>query len=283
VPELDPYLTLGVPRSASREEIARAYRRLAKQHHPDAGAAPTEAMGRINEAWHILSDPTRRARWDRRHTVVQPPHWTAAPGEPIQRRPIREPDPPPSRMDSGRAAVLVVAGVAVLIGAVLIGLNAAFGRADSSEQFTSDRISFRYDPMWTLYPGDPQAAGGQSVIAHLATYDLAPDERCTSAGAPCLIAGELMPVGAVSLLFTSWSEGAPEASPSPDTLVGGEPAAVEVTQVDNVYVGWWQLSPPGFPDRWIEVRADFRATSQIDVDRAFIAIQDILDTVIFGE
>jgi curved DNA-binding protein len=61
VPELDPYSILGVPRTASREEIARAYRRLAKDHHPDAGAAPNPTMSRINDAWHTLSDPARRA------------------------------------------------------------------------------------------------------------------------------------------------------------------------------------------------------------------------------
>ena len=63
---LDPYATLGIPPRASRDEAARAHRRLAKQFHPDLNPGPvaTERMRRINEAWRILSDPTRRFRYD---------------------------------------------------------------------------------------------------------------------------------------------------------------------------------------------------------------------------
>jgi len=63
---LDPYATLGIPAGASRDEAARAHRRLAKQFHPDVnpGPAAAERMRRINEAWRILSDPARRSRYD---------------------------------------------------------------------------------------------------------------------------------------------------------------------------------------------------------------------------
>jgi hypothetical protein len=167
---------------------------------------------------------------------------------------------------------------------VLIGLNLMLGPVDDRVEFTGDEIGFRYDPSWTLYAGDEGADdGGRRVVAHLATYELDAADRCTSSADPCLIAGELMPAGEVSLIFTARSEGTPpQPSPDADTVIGGAPAALEVTQVDNVYVAWWQLSPPGFPDRWIEVRADFRARRQIDVDRAFMAIQEILATVTFG-
>jgi hypothetical protein len=292
VAELDPYATLGVPRTASRAEIARAYRRLAKQHHPDAGAEPTATMSRINEAWHTLSDPARRARWDRQHTIVDPPPWTGAPayGRPRQRRPPREPEAPTSPQESGRTAALVVAGVAVLIGVALIGMNAVFGPSDPRTQFTSDEISFKVDPGWSVYPGEEEVANGHRVIAHLASFGLAPDERCTSAGDPCLLVGETMPAGQVSVLVTAWSEGTPP-EPEPvvsrpfgldaDDFIGGEPAVVEVTQVDDVYVAWWQLSPPAFPDRWIEVRADFRSLSPLNVESISSALQALLDSVEF--
>ena len=63
---LDPYTTLGIPASASREDAARAHRRLAKAFHPDVnpGRAAADRMRRINEAWRILSDPVRRSRYD---------------------------------------------------------------------------------------------------------------------------------------------------------------------------------------------------------------------------
>ena len=63
---LDPYAVLGIPPGASRDEAARAHRRLAKAYHPDLnpGPAAAERMRRINAAWRILSNPARRARHD---------------------------------------------------------------------------------------------------------------------------------------------------------------------------------------------------------------------------
>ena len=62
----DPYAVLGVPREASGQEIRRAYRRFAKRYHPDmhADSKSGEQMRRVNQAWDMLSDPSRRARWD---------------------------------------------------------------------------------------------------------------------------------------------------------------------------------------------------------------------------
>jgi curved DNA-binding protein CbpA len=62
----DPYAVLGIPRDASQQTALDAYRRLAKQFHPDVTTDPGagERMRRINEAWRVLSIPTRRARYD---------------------------------------------------------------------------------------------------------------------------------------------------------------------------------------------------------------------------
>lgn len=64
---MDPYETLGVARDASQEDIKRAYRRLARQHHPDANQHDPEAEERfkeITQAYEVLSDPAKRQRFD---------------------------------------------------------------------------------------------------------------------------------------------------------------------------------------------------------------------------
>ena len=60
----DHYATLGVPRSASQDEIQRAYRALARRHHPDLDPEPgaDERFRAISEAYRVLSDPERRRR-----------------------------------------------------------------------------------------------------------------------------------------------------------------------------------------------------------------------------
>jgi curved DNA-binding protein CbpA len=67
-PDPDLYQLLGVPREASREEIAQAWRRRARAEHPDARPRDAAAPGRFHvlaEAYQVLSDPARRAAYDR--------------------------------------------------------------------------------------------------------------------------------------------------------------------------------------------------------------------------
>lgn len=60
------YEILGVAREADEREIRSAYRRLAKQYHPDANADPdaSERFLKIQEAYEILSNPEKRAEYD---------------------------------------------------------------------------------------------------------------------------------------------------------------------------------------------------------------------------
>ncbi|MFQ5767442.1 MAG: DnaJ domain-containing protein, partial [Acidobacteriota bacterium] len=64
----DPYEILGVPRDASARDISRAYKRRARKEHPDVNPgdrAAEERFKRISEAYALLSDPAKRAAYDR--------------------------------------------------------------------------------------------------------------------------------------------------------------------------------------------------------------------------
>lgn len=84
----DYYATLGVPRDASADDIKKAFRKLARQHHPDTAAdkkAAEEKFKEINEANEVLSDPEKRqkydrlgARWNEAETGMPPPGWQQA-------------------------------------------------------------------------------------------------------------------------------------------------------------------------------------------------------------
>lgn len=67
-PPRDLYQVLGVARDASREEIALAWRRRARDEHPDARRGDPGAPARfrvVADAWQVLGDPARRAAYDR--------------------------------------------------------------------------------------------------------------------------------------------------------------------------------------------------------------------------
>jgi len=60
---MDHYVTLGVDKNATPDDIKKAYRRLASKHHPDKGG-DTSTFQKIEEAYRILSDPNQRQQYD---------------------------------------------------------------------------------------------------------------------------------------------------------------------------------------------------------------------------
>ncbi len=83
----DYYETLGVPRTADKEQIQTAYRKLARKYHPDLnkGKDAEAKFKQINEAYEVLRDPQKRKRYDQLGTAWNagddfspPPGWDAS-------------------------------------------------------------------------------------------------------------------------------------------------------------------------------------------------------------
>jgi curved DNA-binding protein CbpA len=98
-PGPDLYQLLGVPREASREAIAQAWRRRALAEHPDSRPGDAAAAGRFRAlagAWHVLGDPARRAAYDQALAREHPPASVSRPPGPAVVAPAaRVSGPPP--------------------------------------------------------------------------------------------------------------------------------------------------------------------------------------------
>jgi molecular chaperone DnaJ len=115
------YEVLGVASTASATEIRDAYRRLARQHHPDQrGGGTATLMAEINEAHRVLSDPGRRAVYDaglRGVSTVATPRKPGPTTRPTVPPPaVRPPARYPWKLALGMAAV---GATVVLVGAAL--------------------------------------------------------------------------------------------------------------------------------------------------------------------
>src|SRR5881398_3424995 len=122
-PGPDLYQLLGVPREACREEIAQAWRRRARDEHPDARPADAGAPGRFRAlagAWQVLGDPARRAAYDRVLARERPPGpgrvtpLAPMPGPPLRAGPVRvegpRQAPPAGGWDEKDVGLAVLAG-----------------------------------------------------------------------------------------------------------------------------------------------------------------------------
>ena len=84
----DPYALLGVPKGATQDDVSKAFRKLAKELHPDVrpdDKAASERFKRVSSAYELLSDPAKRARYDRGEIDAS--------GEPRRHQPHGAPPP----------------------------------------------------------------------------------------------------------------------------------------------------------------------------------------------
>ncbi len=291
--EIDPYAVLGVPRTASRAEIARAYRALARRHHPDAGAAPSPTMARLNDAWHTLSDPGRRTAWDNRHRTLEPAHWRPAPVDAPQRAAPRPPVAPPSRMDSPWIVLVVLGSIAVLVATVMIGVAAISAPPQRATfRFSTPQLQLDYPEGWSHARGAADQPPEHRIVLHLVSYAMPAADLCTTFGEPCAPAPEDVPPGEASVVIIAYEGGTPP-EPEPivsrpfgldaDDMIGGRPVAIERHPAGpGRTLVWWQLTPPGFPDRWIEVNAVI-AESDLENSDVLGEVEDMLESMEFTE
>jgi curved DNA-binding protein len=133
----DYYDVLGVKRQASEDEIKKAYRKLARQYHPDRNPGDKQAEAKfkeVQEAYDVLTDKTKRAHYDRFGRVGpdggfggggQTFHWGQAPGGGFQ------------QMDPGAAAEIF---------SQIFGAGGGGGMGDIFGQSTRQRRGRRAQP-----------------------------------------------------------------------------------------------------------------------------------------
>jgi hypothetical protein len=200
----DHYTALGIRPDADADAIRAAYRNLAKQVHPDAGAAEraeaTERFVRLQEAYDVLRDPLRRAQYDRERALEA--ERARAARQPIPRYPPKtppktpakapppKPPPPaaPTHTASGRPIRVSIAAragarvgpywpylagmVVLLTVSVAIGLYQHYTRIARERQITvvrvepSARLGYRERTALTDMPtGTPAHPGETGVLA----------------------------------------------------------------------------------------------------------------------
>lgn len=96
-PSRDPYLILGVARTAKPAEIATAYRALVRALHPDTLDEPADPahLAEVLAAYTLLRNPHHRATYDRQHPAAAPPPGPGSTSIPVRvhpTRPRRQPD-----------------------------------------------------------------------------------------------------------------------------------------------------------------------------------------------
>ena len=150
--------------------------------------------------------------------------------------------------------------------------------------------SFVIHMVLPYHRGDYRKVQEESAVQDaLRRFGIAPGEACTDMTQPCALTADQVPPGEASIIITSWSEGPPPvtdpvvqlpAGLDADATIGGQPAAFRWRSTDDGAVAWWQLSPPGFPDQWIEVHASLGGR-ELEQRDGLEMVNELLRTVKF--
>jgi molecular chaperone DnaJ len=123
--EPDYYRVLGVPETASHDELQEAYRSLARAYHPDRSGGDTAGRFReVQEAWEVLGNPARRRvydarRWQARHRGRPRPTFPQPAATPSRPHPS-----PPGRGETLRLQLRMTPAEAVNGGTIAVDLPA---------------------------------------------------------------------------------------------------------------------------------------------------------------
>lgn len=131
IPVADYYQILGLPQTATSTQIRSAFKRLAMQYHPDRNPnnpMAEEIFKQVNEAYHILSDPLKKARYDSRFytyetqssTQAAEQHWRE-----VRRRQqqARRHAPPTEKTYTITGSYFKIQGLAFLVFIILSGIS----------------------------------------------------------------------------------------------------------------------------------------------------------------
>ena len=171
---------------------------------------------------------------------------------------------------------------------VVISLTSA-SPADAQPRIQAGAMSFENPHEWVIAEGAEDQPAGHRVLAHVMSFGVDRSLFCTSFDDPCELAADMIHPGEASILVTAWEGGVP---PVPDPIqrrtygldaqriIGDEPAAFRLRRLTDSAIAWWQLSPRGFPDRWIEVEATIGG-QVLEQDAVMRQIEAMLATVEF--
>ena len=127
------YELLQVTPTADLEIITAAYRALIRRHHPDRNPSPTAdaTTKRLNEAWEVLSDPAKRAEYDRKlgaGSSSRPAPPPRPPNRPTQETPPPrpKPSPPPRASEPDNQDVLWVTLGLLIVLAIIAAATLIF-------------------------------------------------------------------------------------------------------------------------------------------------------------